>query len=121
MLFGSTARGTARADSDVDIAILPSHPDVALSDELALQARLSAAVHREVDLVRLDLCAPALRFRIAAQGIPLLVEAPSVLSRFRARAGIEHGELEPRQRRARELFLRRLQDPPGHPSARKVP
>jgi predicted nucleotidyltransferase len=110
LLFGSTARGNERADSDLDIAILPVDRELALADELALQARLALFAKREVDLVRLDQCTPALRFRVAREGIPLVAQ-PSALSAFRARAGIEHAELAPLVRRANELFLNRLRVP----------
>jgi predicted nucleotidyltransferase len=110
LLFGSFARNPATPGSDVDLAVLPVNAELSLADELALQARLSAVVGREVDLVRLDRCAPGLRWRIANEGVPLLASPPHSLPRFRARAGIEHAEFEPQRRRASELFLRRLRE-----------
>lgn len=107
LLFGSTARGADRAGSDLDIAILPEDSSLSLSDELALQTRLALLAKREVDLVRLDQCTPALRFRVAQEGV-LLIGEPAVLSAFRARAGIEHAELAPLVRQAGELFRRRV-------------
>ena len=59
-LFGSTARGTAGPDSDVDIAFVPVDPAISLADELALAARLERAAGRPVDLVRLDMATNAL-------------------------------------------------------------
>jgi predicted nucleotidyltransferase len=59
LVFGSTARGTARADSDVDIAI-DAEGDV---DLLGLAARLTLTLGREVDLVA-----------ISDAGVPLLQE-----------------------------------------------
>ena len=107
VLFGSTARGTNTADSDLDVAILPVDPQLPLSDELTLQARISIAAKREVDLVRLDRCNPTLRYRVAREGVPVFAE-PGALSSFRARAGIEHAELAPLVKRASEIFLKRL-------------
>jgi predicted nucleotidyltransferase len=49
ILFGSQARGTARADSDVDLAVVA--PD---ADPLDLAAELSQALEREVDVVPLS-------------------------------------------------------------------
>ena len=111
LLFGSTARGTERAGSDVDVAILPVDPGLSLSDELALQARIAVVAKREADLVRLDQCSPTLRYRVAREGLPILAERGS-LSSFRAHAGIEHAELEPLVKRASELFLRRVRAVP---------
>lgn len=107
MLFGSTARGTSHAKSDVDVAILPVDSALSLADELALQARLALIVGREVDLIRLDRCTPTLRYRVAREGIPLLGDRGTV-SAFRARAGIEHADLAPLVQRASELFRKRL-------------
>lgn len=49
LLFGSQARGTARADSDVDVAV-----QAPASEGPAIAAVLSAACGREVDVVTLD-------------------------------------------------------------------
>jgi predicted nucleotidyltransferase len=107
LLFGSVARGSDHAGSDLDVAILPVDRELSLADELGLQTRLALLAKREVDLVRLDHCAPALRFRVAREGIPLLGDR-SALNAFRARAGIEHAEMMPLIRRASEVFQRRL-------------
>jgi predicted nucleotidyltransferase len=107
LLFGSVARGSEHAGSDLDVAILPVDRELALADELTLQTRLALLAKREVDLIRLDHCTPALRFRVAREGIPLLGDR-SVLNAFRARAGIEHAEMAPSIQRASEVFRRRL-------------
>jgi predicted nucleotidyltransferase len=107
LLFGSVARGSDHAGSDLDVAILPVDRELTLADELTLQTRLSLLAKREVDLVRLDQCTPALRFRVAREGVPLL-GVRSELNAFRARAGIEHAEMSPLIQRASELFRRRL-------------
>lgn len=108
VVFGSIARGCARPDSDVDVAILPRDPSMTLAVELDLQAELSRAAGCAVDLVRLDHASTTLRFQIARDGLPLYAETPSELSRFRARAGIEHAELNVVRTRAEERFRRRL-------------
>jgi predicted nucleotidyltransferase len=105
ILFGSTARGTQTPASDVDIAILPL-------DELELQARLSVAAGREVDLVLLDTCTTVLGFRIAKEGIALCGDAVDV-NLFRARAAIEYADIEPQLRQAEQRFLERLQRGPA--------
>ncbi|MFO0760366.1 MAG: nucleotidyltransferase domain-containing protein [Byssovorax sp.] len=49
MLFGSEARGTARHDSDIDLAV-----DAPEADLLSIDADISAALDREVDIITLD-------------------------------------------------------------------
>jgi predicted nucleotidyltransferase len=92
ILFGSRARGTARPDSDVDIAVLPVDPALSLHDEGRLTATLERAAGAPVDLVRLDHAPLALRWRIARDGIVLLSNPPETAPRFLARTGIEHDE-----------------------------
>jgi predicted nucleotidyltransferase len=58
LLFGSHARGTATADSDVDLAVLAPG-----SDLLELAATLGRDLGREVDVISLD-----------DPGVPLLEE-----------------------------------------------
>jgi uncharacterized protein len=108
LLFGSGARGTLRRDSDVDVAILVREPAMTLGEGLALQACLSRAVGREVDLVRLDRANPLLRWRIAREGVALLANPPFELPRFRAQAAIEHADMLPQLRHAQEIVRRRL-------------
>ena len=45
VLFGSSARGSARPDSDVDLGFLPDR-DLTLGDELALQRRFEVPVEK---------------------------------------------------------------------------
>jgi predicted nucleotidyltransferase len=93
ILFGSRARRSARPDSDIDLAILPVDSGLSLRDEGLLVASLERATGAPIDLVRLDRAAPALRWRIARDGIVLLSSPSHVAPRFLARAGIEHDEL----------------------------
>lgn len=107
ILFGSAARGRLRADSDLDIAFLPTR-DLALAEELALQAALERATGRTVDLVNLDRADPLLRFEIARHGRVLISEPASESTRFIAAAGIEHADLAPLIADAAERYRRRL-------------
>jgi len=61
MLFGSTAKGTQRIDSDIDIGIVPEDPELSLAEELTLQTDLARVSGRQVDLVRLDRASTLLR------------------------------------------------------------
>ena len=74
LIFGASSRGTARADSDADIAIelTPDAPrDVRTLGGLA--ARLETAAGRRVDLVLLDEAPAPLAYRIFRDG-HLLIE-----------------------------------------------
>jgi predicted nucleotidyltransferase len=108
VLFGSAARGSLRDDSDIDVGIVPSDPQITLNEELALQADLERAFGRRVDLVRLDRASVLLRWRAAREGVPLVAEPRHEWPRFVARAGIEHAELAPLYARAAEGFRRKL-------------
>ncbi len=65
-LFGSFARGEARAESDVDLAILCEAPlDL---DRLVLMDRLARAAGRDVDLIDLARAPPALAWEVVTTG-----------------------------------------------------
>jgi predicted nucleotidyltransferase len=64
LLFGSEARGAARVDSDVDVAI-----EAPLVDVLDLASMLSEALEREVDVVRLEEATIPLLEQIVRDGI----------------------------------------------------
>ncbi len=71
-IFGSVARGDARDESDLDVAVLLRDPAAdALTDRRALAdlaARLERAVDRPVDLVVLSLRDPILAHRVLSEG-----------------------------------------------------
>ena len=74
-LFGSFAKGTESAASDLDVAVLlgagvdrTEHSDRAIQLSLVLSKRLG----REVDLVILNAAPPFLKFQIFRYGTPIL-------------------------------------------------
>ena len=85
VLFGSRARGTAREESDADVAIFPEGV-LSLEAELKLAAALSGASRLEVDLVRLDRADPLLAREAARTGIAVFEARPGEFSAFRANA-----------------------------------
>jgi predicted nucleotidyltransferase len=86
VLFGSRTTEVARADSDFDIGIVPTHAGLTLHAELALAEALSGASLHEVDLVRLDVDNPLLGREVAKSGLCLYEASPGVFSAYRARA-----------------------------------
>lgn len=69
-LFGSWARGEERRISDIDVAIEPLEPlpaGLLLDVQDALD---NSEVLYPVDLVNLDVTAPALRQRVLTEGVP---------------------------------------------------
>lgn len=108
VLFGSHAKGHARADSDVDIAILPSDPELDVHEENRIATELVWALGREVDVVRIDHVPTDLKWRIARDGVLLVAASPSELTRFRASAACEYADFAPALTSASRLLTRRL-------------
>ena len=71
LLFGSLARGTARDDSDLDIAVQAAQP-LSANQEIALIGDLAVAVGRPVDLIDLRTVGEPLLGQILQHGRRLL-------------------------------------------------
>jgi predicted nucleotidyltransferase len=108
ILFGSVARGRTRADSDVDVAILPRDPDLQLREELKLQAQLERACRREIDLVRMDRADTLLAWQIARHGVVLKADPPAEYARFVMRAAADYLDAQPALEAAARRYARRL-------------
>lgn len=99
-LFGSRARGQARPDSDVDVAVLLDagpvrlDPAALLHRHLHLAARLRDAGAGEVDLVLLDDAPLPLRGRVAREGRPLYVRDEGVRADWESRTSREFFDFE---------------------------
>ena len=81
LVFGSRARGTATATSDVDVAV-----NAAGADLLDLTARLSKATGMEVDVVDLAHAGVPLLARIVREGILVHEARPGTAATWRAHA-----------------------------------
>lgn len=65
--FGSQTKGSARPDSDVDLAVLTRHPILALR-RFELAQELAAQLHRDVDLVDLRTASTVMRMQVISAG-----------------------------------------------------
>ena len=103
LLFGSAARATSHARSDIDIAVGGLDPrgfdTLALGD---LTARLETASGRPVHLVLLDEAPPGLAYRVFRDGKPLLVRREAAFRDRLARAILEYLDFKP----VEDLFTR---------------
>jgi predicted nucleotidyltransferase len=104
-LFGSTARGTRRRDSDIDIGVLvEGQPPRTLDGlKLDLQAQLGRALGHGVQLVVLNSAPPDLLHRVFRDGKLLLDRDPSLRIRFETRARREYFDVLPYLRLYRRL------------------
>ena len=96
LVFGSSARGRARADSDVDVAI-ELIPDAARDVRAigALGARLQSAAGRRVDLVLLDEAPAPLAYRVFRDGRLLVERDHGALVARKARALLDYLDFKP--------------------------
>lgn len=85
LIFGSHARGRARAGSDLDIAVYFKQPPVGL-DHLDLLGELSDLAGREVDLVVLNRASAILRHQVLKNRIPLCIKDRPAYTSFREKA-----------------------------------
>ena len=65
--FGSQAKGHARLDSDMDLALLARHPIPPLR-RFELAQELAAHLHRDVDLVDLYAASTVMRMQVISTG-----------------------------------------------------
>ena len=96
-LFGSVARGTAGARSDVDVAVLYAMAPPATIEglPLELQTRLGQLLRRPVQVIILNTAPVGLVHRVLRDGILVLDRAPSTRIRFEVRARNEFFDLQP--------------------------
>jgi predicted nucleotidyltransferase len=105
VLFGSRARGDARADSDWDIAFAAAGG----LDVLALRADLVEALGSDrVDVVDLERASALLRYRVARDGVPLFERPPASFERFWMQAVRFWCDVEPLVREGHEAILEGL-------------
>ena len=103
-LFGSYARGTARPESDVDVAVLYGEPPPSTLDapQFALEGDLETALGKVVQVIVLDTAPIDLIHRVLTDGKLVFERDRSARIRFEVRARAEYLDFEPVLRRYRK-------------------
>lgn len=104
LLFGSVARGTDTAASDIDVAV--QIPDD--SELPALAARLSAALGREVDLISLRDPGVPMTEELLRDAIVVHEGEYGAAARWRSHAWLDRELDLPWYQRMRDAWLKRL-------------
>jgi predicted nucleotidyltransferase len=107
LLFGSSSKGTARRDSDVDVAVeltAGAARDVRTLGGLA--ARLESAAGRPVDLVLLDEAPAPLAYRVFRDGLLLVERDHAALVARKARVLLDYLDFKPVEQRCADGVLR---------------
>jgi predicted nucleotidyltransferase len=96
LVFGSRARGTARPDSDLDVAVLRADGRPLTQRELgALKRDLEEASPVPVDVVDLRAADALVRFEVFRDGFVVLRDSDDLLRELLTRTLIEHDDIAP--------------------------
>ena len=106
VLFGSRAGGSARAGSDVDVAVALNGRSADV--RRAVEVALARAVRAPMDVSFLDTAPPQLRFEIARSGVSLFERTHGAWTRERARAMVDWWDWAPLARRIHDRAVARL-------------
>ena len=108
LVFGSSARGTAHAGSDVDVALGFGRGRGPGGYELgAIVSRLEGAAGRSVDVVVLEDASPGLAYRVFRDGVVVLVRDRSALVERKARTILEYLDYRPIEKALSRAVLAR--------------
>ncbi|MEK7703976.1 MAG: nucleotidyltransferase domain-containing protein [Myxococcota bacterium] len=92
-VFGSTATGRARADSDIDLAILARRRPEGL-EMIDVREDLAARLGQPVDLVLLDQVSPVIAMQVLAHGERLIDRNPRRRAEVEARVLSTYADLK---------------------------
>jgi predicted nucleotidyltransferase len=107
-LFGSRAAGTARPDSDHDVAVLFAAADPPLDATVRLAADLATVLGTPVDVVDLDRATLELRGRVAESGRLLHSADETRRVRFEVDARMRWIEFRPVLEETTRAYLHRV-------------
>ncbi|HEX7368860.1 MAG TPA: nucleotidyltransferase domain-containing protein [Rhodanobacteraceae bacterium] len=91
-VFGSRARGNARVDSDIDLAVLAKTP-IDAARRFEAQREISALLDCDVDLIDLRNASTVLRSEVVNGGTPLFKRNAQETLAFEARVLSEYAAL----------------------------
>ena len=96
-LFGSTATGELRADSDIDLAVLPAAP-APVAQLWSLAQELAVSAGRDVDLIDLQAASTVMRAQVISTGKRLYCANELLCSEFEDRAYADYASLNEERR-----------------------
>lgn len=111
LLFGSAARGTARAASDLDVALVAGSAqdtEALKAERLPLMGRLSIAARRDVQVLLLEEVGPVLRRQVFLDARPLFDRSPARTAALLERTLLEYFDGEYHRRMLDEALDHQL-------------
>lgn len=111
-LFGSRATGRARAESDVDVALLLNEEDsfARFERRLQLMVEVSDVCGREADVIVLNDAPPLLQHQVLKHGRLLYERDRRARIEFEVQAGKVYADLEPMRRFFRQALSREIKE-----------
>lgn len=106
VVFGSFARGSPHAGSDVDVALGFDPDRRPTARELgAIVSRLEEATGQSVDIVVLDHAPPGLAYRVFRDGVVVLARDRVALTERKVRAILDYLDFQPIERTFSDAVL----------------
>ncbi len=107
--FGSSERGEARRDSDVDLAFLARHPTDAFRVFEAAQD-LGMRIGRDIDLVDLSRSSTVFRAQVVATGRRVFTADPAAAETFEMYTLSDYARLQEERREVVQAFVDRYRE-----------